>query len=80
MKLQNKLLSLLLLVCILATSIPCAMANDFTYFQKEDQLDYAKGCLTEVFGYSYEDAESFCFQQSEQDGIATFSRGSSAMA
>ena len=71
MKLQNKLLSLLLLVCILATSIPCAMANNFTYFQKEDQLDYAKGCLTEVFGYSYEDAESFCFQQSEQDGIAT---------
>lgn len=68
---RKRLLRLLLIACCIALSIPCAFAGEFTYFDKNDQIDYAKSCLTEVFGYTYEDAQAFCFEQTEQDGIAT---------
>lgn len=68
---RKRILCGLVTICMLLTALPFALANGFTYFEKEDQLSYAKGCLTEVFGYSYEEAEAFCFEQSEQDGIAT---------
>lgn len=68
---RKRILCCLLAFSLLLAAFPCALANGYTYYQKEEQLSYAKSCLTEVFGYSSEDAEAFCFEQTEQDGIAT---------
>lgn len=68
---SKRLMTGILLVAALLGSFLCtAQAADRTYFHQEEQIAYANACLTEVRGYTVEEAEQFVFEQSQQDGIA----------
>lgn len=61
------------LLCALLTALigQTACAGEYTYFTESEQTAYAQSCLTEVFGYPAKEAESFVFEHTETDGIAT---------
>ncbi len=68
---NKKIILYLLMSLVLLAGLTSAYADEYTYFRQEDQVSYAKGCLTEVYGYTAEEANLFVYQQTEQDGIAT---------
>lgn len=68
--LMRRLAAALLGMLMLLAAVT-ARGSEFTYFDKEQQINFAKSCLTEVYGYLSEETESFVYEQTIQDGIAT---------
>ncbi len=60
----------LLVAVMLSSSVP-ALGRELTYLEKEQQIDFANACLTELYGYLAEETEKFVYEQICQDGIAT---------
>lgn len=67
----RRIAAIMLFITMLAGCLPFASANEFTYFKKDEQISFANGCLTEVFGYTAEEAGRFFYEHTEKDGIAT---------
>lgn len=71
-KRKQSLCCLVLVAALLAMLLAqTAFAAGYTYFTESEQTAYAMSCLTEVYGYRNEEAESFVFENTEADGIAT---------
>ncbi len=59
--------------CILLCLSSAAFAKDSAYYDEESQRFFALSCLTEVYGYTAEEAERFVFEVTQEDGNAIVS-------
>lgn len=65
--------ALLMLLCLLLNLSPMASAEEFTYFDEQSQRAFAFSCLTEVYGYTPEEADQFVFEVTREDELAIVS-------